>query len=352
MDIKNYVININSSIRDAIKTIDQGGLGIVFIESIEKIIGIITDGDFRRAILKGIKLDDNVVHILNKKFIHVNEHVSEKIIINLFLENKIDRLPLLSEGKLIKIYLRENFNLEGKTILPEKTLNIPVIIMAGGKGTRMAPFTHVLPKPLIPLGERSMLEVIMDEYNKYGFNNFNLSINYKGNLIKAYFDDVSHNYNISYLQEDEFLGTAGSLKLLKLKKETPIFVSNCDILIKENYLNVLTFHKKQKNDLTLISAMVHYKVPYGVCSIKNDGELYKLSEKPEYDFLVNTGMYILNSNVLDLIPDNKFFHITHLMEKIQQNGGKVGVYPVSEKSWIDVGQWEEYKSSLKLFSNE
>lgn len=350
MDLEKILIDNKSSLRKAIKTIDLGGIGIVFItDNLKQIIGVITDGDFRRAILKGVKLDIEVSAIMNKNFVNVVKGESEKTIINTFLKYKINNLPVLLNGKLVDILQRKDYNLEDKVLLPENNLAIPVVIMAGGKGTRMTPFTNIFPKPLIPIGNKSMLEVIMDEYKRFGLVDFHLTINYKGNLIKAYFDDFQHDYKINYIREDKFLGTAGALKLLKTEGEMPIFVSNCDILIKENYLKLLEFHQKGNYDMTLIAALIHHQVPYGVCTIKNGGELNELSEKPEYDYLVNSGMYILNSSVLELIPENEFFHITHLMEKIKTNGGNVGVYPVSEKSWIDVGQWEEYQKSLNRF---
>lgn len=337
-----------SNIREAVKHMDFIGLGFIFlIDNADNVSGIITDGDFRRAVLKGVNLDDKASSISNRNFIHLDINASEKKIINTFITSKINILPVLSKNKVQKILFREDYNLNNKIVLPEDDLDITVIIMAGGKGTRMAPFTNIFPKPLIPLGDKSMLEVIMDEYQKFGFNNFSISINYKGGLIKAYLNELNHNYRVSYLEEDNFLGTAGALKLFKKTNNNPIFVSNCDILIKDNYLNILEFHKEQENDLTIVAAMTHLKIPYGVCKIKPGGELIEISEKPEYDNLVNTGMYVLNPNVLELIPANTFFHITHLMEKIKLNGGKVSVYPVSEKSWIDVGQWNEYDKVIK-----
>lgn len=348
--IENYLVAESSNIRDAGKKLDNGGIGfIAIVDKKKRVLGVLTDGDFRRSVLKGVNLDKNVKSICNTNFEYVTEDEQEKIIINKFLSTRVNIIPQLSsDKKLIKILQREGYDLKGKVVLPEKRLAIPVVIMAGGKGTRMKPFTNILPKPLLPVGNRSMLEVIMDEYIKFGLDNFYLTINYKGGLIKAYLEDADNDYKISYIEEDRFLGTAGALKLLPVKKPTPIFVSNCDILIKDNYMNILEFHNSGKYDLTLVAAMTHHQVPYGVCKIKNGGELDELSEKPEYDYLVNSGMYILNSHVLGLIPENEFFHITQLMEKIKSNGGKVGVYPVSEKTWIDVGQWSEYRKSLDL----
>ena len=348
IEVKNFIINEKLQIREAIKKIDEIGFGFVFVCNTKKqLLGIVTDGDFRRAVLKGIELQQSVNKILNKNFIKVKQNYNNKTVINSFLNNNIKVLPVISkENKLIDILFRKDYDLESKILLPESEHINDVIIMAGGKGTRMAPFTNVFPKPLIPMLEKSMLETIMDEYQKYGFNNFHISINYKGGLIKAYLNEVDHKYNVSFLEETKFLGTAGALKLYDYESNNPIFISNCDILIKENYLDILKHHNQQKNDLTLVAAMVNFKVPYGVCKIKDGGELLEISEKPEYDYLVNTGMYILNPSMLDLIPENEFFHITHLMEKIKKNNGKVGVYPVSEKSWIDVGQWKEYQKII------
>jgi len=348
MNLEIIKVKQGSKLRNAIKAMDKGGIGIVFVvDNNDRVKGLITNGDFRRKVLQGISLDVKVDDVMNINFFSVKTNESEKQIINIFLSQRIDKLPVIENGNLKDILNRGDFKLEGKIKLPEVTLDIPVVIMAGGKGTRMKPFTNILPKPLIPIGERSMLEVIMDEYIKFGFDDFYLTINYKGNLIKAYFEDAKSKYNLTYIEENKFLGTAGALKLLQINKQTPIFVSNCDILIKEDYLSILDFHRKGKYDLTLVAAMFNHQIPYGVCKIKNGGELDEFSEKPEYDYLVNSGMYILNSSVLDLIPTNEFFHITQLMEAIRENGGRVGVYPVSEKSWIDVGQWKEYEKAYQ-----
>jgi len=350
MDIQKLLVEETATIQETIIIMDRGGIGIVFIvNKNRKVLGILTDGDFRRAVLKGIDLDNNISSIINKNFVSIEKGTSDKIAINVFLKGKVEVLPVLENGKLDEILLKRNFFLEDKIIFPENLENISVIIMAGGKGTRMKPFTNILPKPLLPIGEKTMLEVIMDEYNKYGLNNFTLPINYKGAIIKSYFAEHKHKYNLTFIEEKKYLGTAGALSLLKYSQEMVLFISNCDIIIKHNYLDILKYHNKQKNDITLVAAMMHYNVPYGVCSIKNGGELDKLSEKPKYDMLINTGMYILNSSILELIPENEYYDITHLLDEAQKRKRKIGVYPVLENSWIDVGQWTEYRESEKLF---
>ena len=219
--------------------------------------------------------------------------------------------------------------------------------MAGGKGTRLEPFTYIMPKPLIPIGNKPIIEIIIERFAEFGINEFYISLNYKANMIKAYFEGRPISEFLHYILEDSPLGTAGALKKLKDLIKSTFIVSNCDIIVKSDYSKIIDFHKSGKYDLTLVASMHHYTIPYGVCYVENGGDLKEISEKPEYDFLINTGMYVLEPNVIDFIPENTFYHITHLIDNLKKNNRKVGVYPVYEKSWIDVGQWEEYKNAIK-----
>lgn len=346
-----YIISRSNNIRDAIKKIDDNGEGLIFIvDETDKVIGVLTDGDFRRAILNGTSLSVVCDNIANHDFKFIeSDNFSEREVINLFLQYKIDHLPLLKNGILKQLFKRKDYDLTGKVILPTALNEVSVVIMAGGKGTRMKPFTNIFPKPLIPIGNKSMLEVIMDEYNVYFQSSFILSVNFKANLIKAYLEEYTKFYNFSYLQEDIPLGTGGALKYLDGKIDKPFFVSNCDILIKTNYADIYKYHNDEKNDFTIVASMIHYKIPYGVCDIENGGTLRQLVEKPEYDFLVNAGMYIINPAVLKYIPKDTFYNITDLIEQVKKNSGKVGVYPVSENSYYDSGQWKEYGNMLEAF---
>lgn len=344
-----YTISKTSNIREAIKKIDENGEGLIFVVNNEnKVIGVLTDGDFRRAILNGVSLSELCDNITNHDFKFIESNFfTERQVINLFLQYKIDHLPLLENGILKQLFKRKDYDLADKVILPIELNEVSVIIMAGGKGTRMKPFTNIFPKPLIPIGDKSMLEIIMDEYNVYFQSSFILSVNYKANLIKAYLDEFSNLYNFSYLEEAIPLGTGGALKYLESKIDKPFFVSNCDILIKANYGDIYKYHVDKKNDFTIVASMINYKVPYGVCEIENGGTLHQLVEKPEYDFLVNAGMYIINPEVIKYIPKDTFFNITDLIEQVKKRGGKVGVYPVSENSYYDSGQWKEYGNMLE-----
>ena len=339
--------NVTNTIKEAIKLLDKTGIGFLCIYENNKIYGVITDGDIRRAILNDIALSEKVKLIANTDFIKLNTGYTKQDVEKTFKENDIKHIPVIKNFVLEEIIVKDSFFDRGQ-IKNEKKIYAKVVIMAGGKGTRLAPFTNIIPKPLIPIGEKTMLEMIMQEYENHKILDFYISVNYKASMIKAYFEEINHNYNIKFIHEDKPLGTAGALKFVENEFEKPFFVANCDIIIKADYSKVYDFHVQGNYDITLVASMQHYQIPYGVCEISKGGELIKINEKPEYDFLVNTGMYVLNQSVLKLIPRNTFFHITHLIEKVKESGGKVGVFPVSEKSWIDIGQMEEYKKGLSV----
>jgi NDP-sugar pyrophosphorylase family protein len=343
-------VNFNLSIRDSVKKLDNAGIGFVsVIDEENKIKGIVTDGDFRRAVLSGISLDDPIISIANKNFIYLKQGYTKEDMENVFLNNDIAQVPVLNDDELQEIILRQNIPFIKKENKEEQDtkINIPVVIMAGGTGTRLKPFTHIMPKPLIPIGNKPLLELIIDRFLVSGVNDFFLLLNYKANMIKAYFEEKPIFKNLHFLTEEFPMGTAGALKKLKGIINSTFIVSNCDIIIKTDYRKIIGFHKRGKYDLTLVACMQHFKIPYGICSIEEGGCLKEISEKPEFDYLVNTGMYILEPVILEYIPDNTFFHFTQLIEELKKKNIRIGVYPVYENSWIDVGQWEEYRKAIK-----
>jgi NDP-sugar pyrophosphorylase family protein len=218
--------------------------------------------------------------------------------------------------------------------------------MAGGKGTRLEPFTKVLPKPLVPIHEKPIIENIIEIFTKLGCTNFHITVKYKGKILKAYFDELQPDYNVHFVEEKEPLGTAGSLRFLDGQFNQPFFVTNCDIIIKADYISLYEFHQKGGYDVTLVASAKDYVIPYGTCELNSNGHLSHINEKPHYDFLINTGLYLLNPDVLKLIPENKFYHITHLIENAKNQGKKVGVFPIDDDAWIDVGQWTEYQKAI------
>jgi len=337
------------SVKEAMKKLDLVASKILFVvDDEQKLVGSFSDGDVRRYILNNGNLEANVEYSCNKNSFRLNEGFDKSVAYMQMDDLDIVFAPVIDKnGKIIDIHTVSS----SPKIIDrnnERSINVPVVIMAGGKGTRMEPFTNVLPKPLIPIGNKTMIEYIIDEYRKYSVEDFYLTINYKGNLIEAYFNGIEKNYNITFLKEKDFLGTASSLKLLSSVPETFI-VSNCDIIVKANYSDVLKFHKESKSLLTIISSIQHQKIPYGVVEFEDGGKVCNIKEKPEYSIPINTGVYILERKAWDYIPADQFFHMTHLIEKLIEDNQIVMTYPVNESDYIDVGQWDEYKNAISRF---
>ncbi len=350
-DIAEYKVLDTSTIKEAIRQMDKGGIGFcVCIDNQKKVVGVISDGDFRRAVLKGLNLEDSVENIVNRNFTSLPIDHSRKELEDMFLNTVVQQVPIIEDGRLIDIITADIFFGIDKPIL-HKGLDNSVVIMAGGEGKRLDPFTRILPKPLIPLGNDPIIELIMNEFSKFGISDFHISLNDKARMVKAYFHDHELPFKISYLEEDKPLGTAGALKFMAGKVEQPLFVSNCDIIVHTDYAKIIKFHTKGEYDLTLVASMRHFIVPYGVCKMGSNGELEHIQEKPEYDFFVNTGFYLINPAMLDLIPDDTYFDMPDLIKKMQDKDLKIGVFPVSEKSWADVGQWAEYRDTIKILSD-
>lgn len=350
MDITKYLIRKDTSIKDAMKKIDKGAKRIVFVvDEAGHLLGSLSDGDIRRYILKTGSIEGKLEFVFNASPFAVSQEYNLDEIRAEIIKNDYRAVPVLdADKKVVDILFWEDI-LEGKARKKHSQINLPVVVMAGGAGTRLDPFTRILPKPLIPIGDKAMIEVIMDEFARYGIDTFYITINHKSKMIKAFFEENTKYGNIRFVEETKPLGTVGSLYYLKDELSTTFFVTNCDILIDEDYTQIYEFHKKGNYDLTLIAAMKNFTIPYGICELEHDGLLKQISEKPEFNFLVNTGMYILEPKLLSLIPKENYFDITDLIRYLKENNYRIGVFPVSDQSWIDVGQWEEYKNAIKKF---
>ena len=341
-------IAIDFTIIEALKKMDVEKTKVLFVFNILKFEGILTIGDIQRAILKGIDLSSPISMILDKQKIYAYDYDSIDSIKNKMSKLRAECMPVIDKvGNLVKVYFWKDL-FDQETNIRNKNLNLPVVIMAGGKGTRLAPLTNVYPKPLIPVGEKTIIETIMDKFVQYNCCDFYMSVNYKADTIKNYFDFIANpNYKIHYFQEEKPMGTAGSLRLLKNKIKSTFFVSNCDILIGEDYSSILEYHKSNNNELTVVAALKTFSIPYGTIITGENGILESIEEKPTLSFKINTGLYILEPSLLNDIPDD-FFHITHLMDKLKMEGRRVGVYPISQNDWKDMGDWNEYLKMIKI----
>jgi len=342
-----FLVKGRTIVKEAMKKMDKASEKILFVVSKDnKLLGSLTDGDIRRWILNEGMLSESIGKVFNRQPIFVNEDYNVDEIKEIMINKKIGWIPVVDERhKIIDILLWEDiFKRKQET---KNNLNIPVIIMAGGKGLRLSPFTKILPKPLVPIGDKPVSEVIMERFNEYGCSLFYFILGYKADMVKVYFHKIGSKYKLNYIQEERPLGTSGGLNLLPKGISENFFVTNCDTVIKADYSDIYKFHTGNKCDMTLIGSVQHFRVPYGVIEVDKQGSLKEITEKPEYDFLASTGMYILNKNTLNLIPKGKIFHITDLVNTLKKKGRRIGVYPVSNKSWLDVGQWEEYKKAIE-----
>ncbi len=336
------------SIRNAMKQLSENAMQIlVVVDKDRRLKGTITDGDIRRALLNNINLNYPISRIANKAPKFLYEHEKDGAV-ELMKRHSIIHVPILNKkNQVVDIVMwKDREGADNLSNYPKRD-NI-VFIFAGGAGSRLDPFTKILPKPLIPINEKPIIEVVMDNFRKYNFNNFVLSLNYKAPMIKLYFKDNPLGFKIKYVEEKEFLGTAGSLGMIKNKADKTVLVSNCDVILDIDFNELLEYHARAKNDFTIVGIVRHIKIPYGVMKAK-DGNLLDIVEKPEYDFIVNGGTYIIEPKVLDVIGKGEKINMPDLIMKAKKRGFKIGVYPISA-NWIDIGEWGEYKKALDHFA--
>jgi dTDP-glucose pyrophosphorylase len=346
--MKDVLAKPDITIRQAMKKLSQSGEKcLVITDNENKLLGTLSDGDLRKAILNGSEMGDTINNIYQPNpTVLIDGKYDADNVKKLFIRKRFDLIPVVNvQGELIDtLFLGEILN-DGEKRQKDK-LNVSVVVMAGGKGTRMEPFTKVLPKPLVPIHEKPIIEHIIERFTDIGCSDFHLTVNYKGKILKAFFEELQPEYEVAFVDEKEPLGTAGSLQYLKGQFNKPFFVTNCDIIIKTDYASLYEFHQKNSFDITLVASAKEYIIPYGTCELNGNGHLSHINEKPKYDFLINTGLYVLNPDILNLIPENKFYHITDLIEDAKKQNKKVGVFPIDDDAWIDIGQWAEYKKAL------
>ncbi len=341
--LNKYIAKPDTLVVDAMQKIDINAKGVLFIvDEEQKLMGSITDGDIRRWLIKTGDLKAEIFHLMNKnpKYVFRTDVKNAKTTMDTY---KINALPVVTkEHTLCDIIYRGDIQ---EAIIDKEQLlkDVPVVVMAGGKGTRLYPYTKVLPKPLIPIGDIPIMERIINRFQEYGVQRFFATVNYRKNMIKSYFSDTEGNYSIEYVEEDKPLGTAGSLRLIEEEFTKPVIVTNCDILVRTDYDELYRHHCESGNEITIVSALKNIVVPYGVIHAKENGTIEEMEEKPKLSYFVNTGMYVLSPEALKKIPKDTFFHMTDLTNLLLKERKKVGMYPVSEDSFLDMGEFEEMR---------
>jgi dTDP-glucose pyrophosphorylase len=347
-DVAPFLLPQTHTIRQAMEQLEKTEEKTVFVvDENSRLIGALTDGDIRRWILSDGDLKARVLQICNRKPFVVDEGFATEQVRKHMLNGNFGCVPVVNPSREVVrlLFWKEMFQ-DGAAIKAKPHLHLPVVIMAGGQGTRLAPFTSVLPKPLIPVGDRTVIEIIIDQFLPYGLDRFHLSVNYKSKILKSFFEELAPSYSVEYLEEKEPRGTAGGLRALYSPTPEHLIVTNCDIVIQADYAQLVSFHTDNNYDLTLVASLKDYHIPYGVCELEKGGSLARITEKPQYSFLVNTGMYVVRRDRLSLIPEDTRCDMTDFIELIKRAGGRVGVFPIGESAWVDTGEWTEYRKAL------
>ena len=334
--MEKYVVGSDFNVKQTIEKMEKNLIkGVIVVDADNKVIGLFTNGDMRSFFVKNGQLSDNITMAMNRT---PKLFTSEAEI----YEERKERIRLIypivdDENHLIRVVDFENLDGNYNNSLKD----VPLVIMAGGKGTRLYPYTKILPKPLIPIGDETITEKIINSFTRFGCKKVIMILNYKANMIKSYMDEVKKDYDIEYVEEEEFLGTGGGLKLISDKIDTRFFLSNCDILIDTDFSSIVRNHMESKNQITFVCSMKNVVIPYGVVKTDENGYITEMREKPDYSFMVNTGLYLIEPEVINSIKESEFIHLPDLAERLINNGKNVGVYPVSERAWMDMGQFSE-----------
>lgn len=334
-----YLVHPDLTVRKVVAYMEENALkAVVIVDDNRKLMGLFTLGDMRHFFLNNGDLSVNITEAMNCNPITFNSELDIKN-----YSKKLVIYPIIDQNNVITKII-----IDGKDEKVTNALNgIPVVIMAGGKGTRLYPYTKILPKALIPIGEHTIVERIINSFRNYGCSDYYMILNHKAGMIKSYFNELDKEYNVSFALEDKFLGTGGGLAYLKGIINDTFFLSNCDILINADFECIYKTHKKEKNKITFVCAMKDVVIPYGVVETNENGKILSMREKPEFSFLTNTGLYVVEPEVINELKKDEFIHMPEIAQRYMDRGEKVGVFPISENAWMDMGQFSEMESMMK-----
>lgn len=333
---KEVILPKDATFYMVVESMERTGKGIsLVVDNDEKLLGIVTNADIRKAILRGISLEGNVTDVINANPVICSDKLSKGEYYRFMIENNVNCLPIVNEQNKLVGLIRET------TLRKERILLCPAVIMAGGLGMRLRPLTKEIPKPMLEVNGKPLLEVIISHLRSLGVVEFYISVNYKAHLIEEYFGDGSAwRVNIHYLRETKRLGTVGSLSLLTAKFNSPYFVVNSDVFTDLDFLSIYQFHTENTADITVAVKKINYRIPFGTVELENQ-RIVGLSEKPCLTKFVNAGIYVLSKHLHENIPKNCFLDMTDLIADIIRKGGVVNSYLISG-TWIDIGKKKDY----------
>lgn len=338
--LEEYVADVNDLLNNVVKKLCENKHKGLIIKDNNKVVGTFTRQDLVKCSHCFGFSETKVDSFINRSFDYC---------VNEYNENGINQnhsiIPVVNdEMELISIVFPEKKEKKHK-------YNYPVVIMAGGKGTRLLPMTKILPKPLVPIiNDTPMVEMIINSFRKYKTNRFYMIVNYKKEMIKDYFNNINKEYNLKFVEENQFLGTGGGLKYVEGYLDETFFLTNCDILMLEDYDEVYEFHKRNNNAITMVVSLKSINVPYGVIKIDENQCIINTIEKPTYMTLVNTGIYIVEPEVFNYIDKEETIDFPTIVERMKNDGEKTGIYPITYDKWLDMGQVDELNNSIKVLN--
>ncbi|MFQ5354773.1 MAG: sugar phosphate nucleotidyltransferase, partial [Thermodesulfobacteriota bacterium] len=315
--IKSLSVPVDISLKDAIKNLNNTAEQILFVvDKRRRLKGTVTDGDIRRALINGRKFTTTMKEIMREDFVSIfSDKPGYKEKARALMDrHMVAHIPVLDrKGVIVNVCSLVDClgGEETRTGAEKIRLHNPVVIMAGGMGSRLDPFTRILPKPLIPVGDKPVVEHIMNRFHRNGFHRFVLVVNYKKEIIKMYFSEADLPYEVQCMEEEDYYGTAGGLTLLKERIKESFIVTNCDTILENSY-DFLAWHKERKNLLTIVGSPKEFVIPYGVLSL-NNGTFQGIDEKPSVDLFINTGSYVFEPDVFDFIKDREHMDMDNLI---------------------------------------
>ncbi len=340
------IISSNDTLLDAIKRMDDINRNLLIVLDKERFVSVVSYGDIQRALINNYNFNTPIKNIVRKKIrICYNTESKESVKLKM-AKYKTEFMPIINNQNHLVDVLFWDDAFYDETKVKSKIIHNPVIVMAGGFGNRLKPLTNIIPKPLIPIGEKPIIEFILDKFYEFGIRNFFISINYKGDMIENYLNGTKYGDLISYVKESKPLGTFGSVSLIKENLEQPVFITNCDVLIEQDYRDILNYHESKNYDMTIVAGLYHFNIPYGTINFSKAGNFQKMVEKPDLNYFINAGLYLVNPSLFEHVPYNEFFNITDFIQKLSSLRFKIGVFPIRQSCWYDVGQWNDYKETL------
>ena len=344
-----YTVSQSITVKAAIEQMERETIKAVVVTDADGVVvGLFSNGDMRSFFLRGGSLSANICEAMNPApvlYASIEEVEKERLTCKRVI------YPIVDQQRRLTDVLDDTHDVTSEK-LSDELRDVPLVIMAGGKGTRLYPYTKILPKPLIPIGDMTITERILHSFQRYGCREVIMVLNYKANMIKAYMNELEKDYELRFVEESEYLGTAGGLRLLRDQIHSTFFLSNCDVLINADLECIYRTHKMKQNKITFVCSMKDLVIPYGVVETDQEGTIIGMKEKPAFSFLVNTGLYMIEPEVIDDIQEGETIHMPDLAQRYLDRGERVGVFPISERAWMDMGQFSEMENMMKNLGNK